>query len=291
MRLSVRGVPARPGHPYLAGAPLLIAHRGGSRLAPENTLAAFRRAVDWWRADVLELDVHATRDGEAVVIHDATLERTTDGSGPVAQKSLAELRGLDAGFRFTPDGGRTFPFRGRGVRIPILREVLGAFPTVRVNVEIKDGAVQGAVRREIDAADAHVRVLIAAGRRRDRAEFADYPGAVSASGEELRRFFVLHLVGLARWTPGRVDAFQMPERYGGRRVLSARLVDQAHAHNVAVHVWTVDREADMRRLLDWGVDGIVTDRPDRLARVLHEHFARPPPPGPPEGEDAWVPDG
>ena len=88
---------ARPGSPYLAGAPLLIAHRGGSALAPENTLLAFRQALEWWRADVLELDVQPTRDGEVVVIHDPTLDRTTDGTGPVAARTFAELRALDAG--------------------------------------------------------------------------------------------------------------------------------------------------------------------------------------------------
>jgi glycerophosphoryl diester phosphodiesterase len=107
---------------------------------------------------------------------------------------------------------------------------------------------------------------------------------VSASGAELRTFYIhhrLHLAGLYRHP---VDAFQMPERYGGRQVLNPRLIHEAHARNVAVHVWTVDEIADMERLLSWGVDGLVTDRPDRLARVLHARFGRPLPPGPPAGE-------
>ncbi|HEX8904757.1 MAG TPA: glycerophosphodiester phosphodiesterase family protein, partial [Longimicrobiaceae bacterium] len=123
---------SRPGHRYLAGAPLLIAHRGGSALAPENTLAAFRRALDWWRADLLEIDVQPTRDGDALVIHDPTVDRTTDGTGHVSAHTVAELRELDAGWRFTPDGGRTFPCRGTGVRLSTLREVLQALPHARV---------------------------------------------------------------------------------------------------------------------------------------------------------------
>lgn len=276
---------SRPGFPYLAGAPLLIAHRGGGALAPENTLLAFGRALDWWRADLLELDVHPTRDGEVVVIHDHTLDRTTDGSGPVAARSLAELRGLDAGHRFTPDRGRSFPFRGRGVGIPTLAEVLEAFPAARVNIEIKDGRAQERVAEIVAAAGAAGRVLIAAGKRANRTRVPGWSGPVSAAEEELRAFYLLHRARLTLlWTPP-VDAFQMPEHHGGRQILTPRLVRELHRRNIAVHVWTVDEEDDMRRLLGWGVDGIVADRPDRLARVLHEIRRRPLPPGPAGG--AW----
>ena len=110
---------------------MLVAHRGGSKLAPENTMAAFRRAVDWWGADMLELDVRLTRDGHVVVIHDATLDRTTDGEGPVAERTLDEIHALDAGYRFEdPDGGRSF--RGTGVVVPRFEEVLMAFPGARI---------------------------------------------------------------------------------------------------------------------------------------------------------------
>lgn len=225
-----------------------------------------------------------TREGEAVVIHDATLDRTTDGTGRVADRTLAELRTLDAGHRFTPDGGRSFPYRGQGVSISTLSELLAAFPGARVNVEIKDARAQEAAWRAVHDAGAVHRVLIAAGRSADRARFRDYAGPISASGGELRAFYVAHRLHLSRALRLRVDALQLPERHAGRRVVSRRLVADAHARNVAVHVWTVDEPADMRRLFDWGVDGIVTDRPDRLAQVLHDRFARPLPPGPPAGE-------
>jgi glycerophosphoryl diester phosphodiesterase len=277
----VPGGTSRPGHRYLAGAPLLIAHRGGSALAPENTLAALRQAVSWWRADLLEIDVQPTADGECVVFHDATLERTTDGAGPVAACTLAELRRLDAGFRFTPDDGATFPFRGTGVGISTLSEVLEAFPLTRVNVEVKAAAAQAPVLRAIRGARAEHRVLVAAGDTRNRAGFRDYPGPTSAGAQELYAFLALHLARATRFYRPPVDAFQMPERTpGGRRVLSRRWVEACHAHNVAVHVWTIDDEPDMHRLLDWGVDGIVTDRPDRLARVLSARLGRAQPPGP-----------
>lgn len=281
---------SRPGHRYLAGAPLLIAHRGGSLLAPENTLAAFRQAIEWWRADVLEIDVRPTADGDCVVFHDSTLERTTDGAGPVSDRTLAELRGLDAGCRFTPDGGASFPFRGTGACVCTLAEVLQAFPAARVNVEVKDTRAQAAVLRSIAEHRAEHRVLVAAGDTRNRSLFRGYAGPVSAGGQELYAFYALHLARLARFYRPPVDAFQMPERtLAGRQVLSPRWIAEAHAHNVAVHVWTVDDPADMERLLDWGVDGMITDRPDRLARVLHERTGRPLPPGPPPGEvELWL---
>ncbi|HEX8694304.1 MAG TPA: glycerophosphodiester phosphodiesterase [Longimicrobium sp.] len=279
----------RPGHRYLAGAPLLIAHRGGSALAPENTLFAFRQALDWWRADLLETDVQPTRDGDALVIHDPTVDRTTDGAGRVADFTTAELKRLDAGFRFTPDGGATFPFRGRGVRFSTLREVLEALPGARVNVEIKDARAQQAVWDTVHELRAVHRVLIAAGDRRNRARFGRYAGPTSASAQEAYAFYALHLCRVARFWRPPVDAFQMPERHGGRQVLTPRMVGELHARNVAVHVWTIDEADDMRRLLEWGVDGLVTDRPDRLGRLLHELHGRPLPPGPAEGEaEPWL---
>lgn len=274
----------RPDHAYLAGGPLLIAHRGGSLLAPENTLLAFRRALAWWRADILELDVHATRDGEVVVIHDPTVDRTTDGTGAVESMTLAEVQALDAGFRFTPDGGKTFPFRGRGVRIPTLREVLAGLPDARVNVELKAGAAQEGVWSAIHEANATERALVATARLPYRARFASYLGPTSASAEEMREFLtMLALHATAAWKAP-VDALQIPETSAGRQIVTPRLVAEAHRHNVRVHVWTVDEVADMNRLLDWGVDGIISDRPDRLARVLHERVGRPLPPGPDPAE-------
>jgi glycerophosphoryl diester phosphodiesterase len=279
--LQTRRRELRPGSAFFAGSPLLIAHRGGSGLAPENTLLAFRRALDWWRADVLELDVQPSRDGEAVVIHDPTLDRTTDGSGPVSEHSLAEIQQLDAGYRFTPDGGSTYPFRGQGVGVPKLAEVLAAFPDTRVNIEIKDGRAQEAVWEAIRETDALDRVLIAAGSNRNRARLKDYPVPVSAGKEDLQPFIAQLRLGIILYMPP-VDAFQIPDYWDGKQVLTPELVQAARQRNVPVHVWTVDEVEAMKRYLDWGVDGIVTDRPDRLASLLHERTGRPLPPGPPD---------
>lgn len=274
----------RPGVPYLSGAPLLLAHRGGAALAPENTLVAFRQAIEWWGADILEIDVQPTRDGEVVVLHDATVDRTTDGRGRAVDLPFAEISALDAGYRFTPDEGRTHPYRGQGVRIPTLKEVLEAFPDHRINVEIKDGRAARRAVEIVREARATNRVLLAAGRRRDRLAAGPYPGATSAAEEELRAFYLMHRLHLADWYRPTVDALQLPHRHRGREVPTARFVHDAHRLNLAVHVWTVDEESDMERLLANGVDGIVTDRPDRLARVLHRYARRPAAPGPPADE-------
>lgn len=262
-------------HPALAGAPLLIAHRGGAGLAPENTLEAMRNGLDVWRADMIEIDVRASADGHCVVFHDATLDRTTDGSGVVAGRTLAALRDLDAGYRFTADGGATFPFRGRGVRIPTIEEVLESFPQVRITVEVKTGAAQAPLFAALRRFNARDRVIVAGMAEADRTMFPEYRGPVSASGEEVRRFLIRHRLRLGRFTRPRADVLQVPESHDGIRIVTPRFVHDLASHGVPVHVWTVDAAADMHRLLDWGVEGLVTDRPDVLGRVLHERVGRP----------------
>ena len=273
--LGRRSGARRPRHPVLEGGPLLIAHRGGAGLAPENTLEAFRQAVDDWAADMIELDVHATADGHCVVIHDPTVDRTTDGTGAVADMTLDELRRLDAGYRFTPDGGKTFPFRGRGVRVPTIEEVLEALPNTRLTVEVKTGAAQWPLFEAIRRAGAEDRVIAAGEADASRTEFASYAGPTSASSSDLKRLYILHRLGLGRLWKSDVVAAQLPEHWQGRRILTPALVREFHRHGVDVHVWTVNDPDDMQRLLDWGVDGLVTDRPDLLSDILTARYGRP----------------
>lgn len=261
-------------HPALDGAPLLVAHRGGSGLAPENTLAAFLNGAETWGADMMELDVHASADGHCVVIHDPTVDRTTDGTGAVASMPLARLRELDAGYRFTPDGA-TYPYRGKGVGIATFDEVLEALPGMRFTVEVKAGAAQPALFEAIQRFNARERVIVAGMYEKDRTLFQDYRGAVSASAEELRRFYLRFRLGVGRFFPPRADVVQVPETWEGRRVVSPRFVRVLKRAGIPVHVWTVDDPDTMDRLLDWGVEGIITDRPDVLGRVLHERTGRP----------------
>lgn len=257
---------------------MLVAHRGGAGLAPENTLEAFTSAVKVWDADMLEMDVRLTRDGEVVVLHDPDVDRTTDGSGPVSSFTLAELRRLDAGFRFVdPDGEASF--RGRGVRVPRFEEVLTALPRTRMNVECKEPGVAAGLVEIILRHGAQDRVLVAAADEAWRRGARGYRGPWGASRRHILLFWLLHrLPGGGSYTPG-ADILQVPEVWRGVRIVTPRLVRAAHGRNLPVQVWTVDDPAVMRRLLSWGVDGIQSDRPDLLARVLVEHHGRPAPPG------------
>ena len=268
----------RPGHPFCGGAPVLAAHRGGAGLAPENTLAAFRRAIDDWDADMLETDVRLTADGEVVVLHDATVDRTTDGTGPIREMAWERARELDAGFRFRNAEGR-FPYRGRGIRLVLFSELLDAFPGMRLMVEPKVPEAAGPLVEVIRSRRAEHRVLIGAEFERTRAAARGYGGPWGASRDQVLPFWLLHRVpGLGRCYVPAADAFQVPEWSGRWRVVTPEFVRAAHRVNIPVHVWTVDDPDDMRRLLEWGVDGIQTDRPDLLADVLTEVAGRPPAP-------------
>lgn len=245
---------------------------------PENTLEAFRDAVVRWEADMLEMDVRLTRDGEVVVIHDETVDRTTDGTGRVADLTLARLRELDAGHRFLDLRGEP-SFRGRGVRVPRFEDVLLALPNARLNVEAKEARAAAPLTEIVRRHGAEHRVLVAAEYERSRVGARGYPGPWGASRHQVFWFWVLHrLPGGGPYTPT-ADILQVPETWKGRRIVTPELVRAAHHRNLPVQVWTVDDPADMRRLLSWGVDGIQTDRPDLLARVLVEVAGRPAPPG------------
>ena len=274
---------SRRGHPYLAGAPIFAAHRGGARLAPENTIEAFRSAVEVWGVDMLELDVRLSRDGEVMVIHDETVERTTDGQGRVADFTRDELGDLDAGARFVDLEGRA-SFRGRGVRIPTFGELLEACPRTRLNVEAKCAEVAGPLVDVIRSHGAEHRVLLAAEFEANRRDARGYRGAWGASRSQVGPFWLLHRVPLLGrlYTPP-CDVLQVPALWRGRPVADARFVLEAHRRNIPVHVWVVDDPNQMRAWLRAGIDAIQTDRPDLLARVLHEETGRPLPPGAREG--------
>src|SRR5215218_1090401 len=256
------------------GWPVNLAHRGASTLAPENTMEAFRIAVEEG-AGGLELDVHLTRDGHVVVIHDPTVDRSTSGTGAVSELTLDELHGLDAGHTFSPDGGPTRPYGGQGVRVPTLREVLQEFPGVAVNIDIKagrpdaDATVLGVLRE----ANASGCALVVSTRHATVRRFRKISGghiSTGASRWEIGVFYLLSRLRLEWFLHPAYDALQVPIRHRGIPLVTPRFVRAAHARGVRVDVWTINQADEMRRLLDLGVDVIMTDRPRTLAEVLSE---------------------
>ena len=252
--------------------PVNLAHRGASALAPENTIEAFRLAAEVG-AGGLEHDVHMTRDGHIVVIHDATVDRTTSGTGAVSEMTLDELRRLDAGHNFSPDGGPARPYRGRGVRVPTLEEVLEEFPAVAVNIEIKTGTpgIEETVLGVLREANALGRVLVVSTRHATVKRFRRISGgnvSTGASRWEIGVFYISSRFRLERLVRPAYDALQVPLRHRGIPVVTPRFVRAAHARGVRVDAWTINQADEMRRLLDLGVDVIMTDRPGTLAEVL-----------------------
>lgn len=269
MVVALRGAETRE---LREGWPTNFAHRGAPELAPENTLEAFRLGIEAG-AGGLELDVHMTRDGEIVVIHDPTVDRTTDGTGAVAEMTLDDLRRLDAGYRFSPDGGATYPYRGAGARVPTLAELYEAFPRASLNIEIKEAqpGVEEAVLRVVRGAAAEERTLVVSNDHGVIRRFRRLSGSEISTGASRREIAAFYLLSKGRleglWRPP-YDALQVPVEHRGIEVVTPRFVEAAHSRGVRVDAWTINDPYEMRRLLDLGVDTVMTDRPGELARLL-----------------------
>ena len=262
--------------------PQNIAHRGASARAPENTMEAFQLAREAG-AGVLEMDLQMTRDERIVVMHDSTVERTTNGSGAVRHASFEKLRGLDAGYSFTPGGipdqgpppSGERVYRDSGVRVPEFSEVLAEFPEMRLNVEIKaeSPGIERAVLQEILRAGAEERVLVASHEhsviRRFR-EVSEGEIETAASVREVVRFYALSVLRLEGLVKPPYDALQIPVQRRGLTLASPRMIEAAHSRGVRVDVWTIDEPREMRRLLGRGTDAIITNRPAELRVVLEK---------------------
>ena len=268
---------AAMANPWLERRVLNYAHQGGAAEAPSSTLFAFRRAVSVG-ADALEMDVHATADGELVVCHDATVDATTDGTGPIASMTLADVRRLDNGYRFSCDGGATFPHRGKGLRVATLREVLESLPDVLLNLDIKQTAPDvepyeaalARLLREFGRADD---VIVASFLDAATDAFAAIAPEIHTSAGTLATAAFWQAVQDGTDLPASVTrhvALQVPPTAAGGQVtvVDGPFVERAHAAGLAVHVWTIDDPGEMRRLIDLGVDGVMTDRPSVLTSVL-----------------------
>lgn len=249
--------------------PLVFGHRGAAGLAPENTIASFAlaRALG---ADVFELDVHASSDGVVCVIHDPDLERTTNGEGPVREHTWAELRKLDAGYQFTRDG-RDFPYRGHGVHIPSLEELLTRFPDMPCNMEIKqeDPPIVAEVLRVIERCGARERFILAAEHDSIMTEIRRQCGDIPTSFPTLEAmdFFGRVQSGNFDGYEPAGSALQIPARFGDIELITPESMAAARRFGLEVHVWTINQREEMELLVSQGVDAIMSDLPG-LARAV-----------------------
>ena len=256
--------------PFLAEpGPIAFAHRGGAGEAPENTLAAFEVAITLGYR-YLETDVHVTRDNVLVAFHDERLDRVTDRTGAIAALRIVEVQAADAGYTFSVDDGRTFPFRGCGVRVPLLEEILVRWPEVRVNIDPKSDVSVEPLAGLLDRLDAWERVCVGSfsDRRLRQIRALGRGRACTSMGPRA--------VGVARLmtTTGQMprlgaDCIQVPITRGRIRIVTERFVKAAHRAGLPVHVWTINDEATITELLDLGVDGIMSDR----LRLLRDVYA------------------
>jgi len=252
----------------------IIAHRGGAGVFPENTMLAFSHAAQVG-ADALELDIHSTRDGELVVLHDPTVDRTTDGHGSVNRFSTAEIRRLDAGYRWTQDGV-TYPFRCGRASIPLLRELFEAFDEYRMIIDIKqrEPDITASFCRLIQEFDRAERTFVGSFHRQTLLRFRSLCPTVPtiALSGEVRRFLFRSKARLGGDPFMAAHLMSVPPRHGLLRVVDERFVRDAHAHGVEVEVWTVNEVDRARTLASCGVDGVVTDFPERMLAARAHNF-------------------
>lgn len=266
-RRAPQGVFYQPGLPET----LAIAHQGGDGLWPGNTLYAFQQAAALG-VDVIETDMHQTKDGVLVFSHDDTVDRVSNGAGRIKDMTYADIKQLDAGYNWSNDGGLTYPYRGKGTSIPSVAEVFEALPSMRFNIDMKqtDPSMIEAFCRLIQDHQMEDKVLAASFHDSNITAFRRVcPRVTTAAAQnETRNFVLLNFVSLGRMVSPPYQAFQVPVESGSIPIVSRSFVRAAHERGVRVDVWTIDDPQEMRRLLDLGVDGIISDRPDLLLEVL-----------------------
>jgi glycerophosphoryl diester phosphodiesterase len=256
-------------HPFLADPPpLVIAHRGAAGDAPENTIEAFAAAVDLG-CRYLETDAHVTKDGVVVAFHDHRLDRVTDRAGAIADLTIDEVEEADAGFRFARRDG-TFPFRGRGVRVPRLETILTRWPDARVNIDPKADSCVDPLIALLDELGAWERTCIGSFSDARLARVRERSGRRACTSMGPRAVATAKLAATASGRMPRLgaDCLQVPPRQGPIPLVTPGFVKAAHRAGLPVHVWTIDDAEAMQRLLAVGVDGIMTNRPRVLLEVV-----------------------
>jgi glycerophosphoryl diester phosphodiesterase len=271
-------MPDAPKSTYYATIhrPLVIAHQGGDGVWPGDTMFAFENAVQIG-ADVLEMDAHITKDRQIVLMHDEKVDRTTDGTGLIEDLTLEEIEALDAAYKWSTDDGKTFPYRGQGIQVPTLDELFQTFPQMRYVIEIKltqnpiDQPLCELIRRH----NMQEKVVIASFHDEAMQNFRTTcpEVATSASRGEVTAFVLLGKVFLSGWIIPQYESLHPPydpEESMNIPIMTKRFIREAHAKNIAVEPWTVNDPVLMKQYIEWGVDGIMTDRPDLMLDVLQE---------------------
>ena len=271
-------VPDAPSRRYYDAGPRprVIAHQGGDGLWPGDTLYAFEKAVKLG-VDVLEMDAHITQDAEIVLMHDEEVDRTTDGTGLIEAMTLAELRELDAAYKWSNDNGRTFPYRGQGIQVPTLEQVFQKFPQMHYVIETKltENPIERPLCDLIREYNMQDKVMVASFHDEAMRNFRETcpEVATSASRTEVRNFVLLGKAFLSGFIAPQYQSIQPPYDPAESMnipIMTKRFIREAHAKNIRVEPWTVDDPALMKQYIEWGVDGIMTDRPDLMIQVLEE---------------------
>jgi glycerophosphoryl diester phosphodiesterase len=251
--------------------PLVIAHQGGDGIWPGNTMFAFQNAVDMG-VDVIETDIRQTKDSVLVVSHDENVDNKSNGVGRVVDLSMKELQTLDAAYNWSPKDGPTFPHRGQGITYTSLEDVFIAFPEMRFNIDMKqsDPPIYAALCELIRKYNMQDKVVAASFSHETITAFRKLCPEVTTSGDETetRNFVFMNLAYLGRWYNPDFNVFQVPTKSSGITIMTSHFVRAAHERNLRVDVWTIDDPEEMNRMLDMGVDGIITDRPDLLMKLL-----------------------
>lgn len=270
--LHISATPA-DDHPFFSqfdSYPLVIAH-AGSKLYPTDTLFALQQYAEMG-VDILEMDVNMTSDGYIVLIHDHTVDRTTDGTGKVSEMTLQEIKELDAGYYWSDDDGLSHPFRDEGITIPTLEEVLNAFPGYPMIIEIKqsDPPMEQELCSLLRSHDMQEKVMVPSFNDDVMKSFREVcpEVATAASESEVREFVIKNFLMLSGTISPKYYALQVPESRDGIPIVNSFLIWAANHRNVEVHIWTINDPDDMQRFTDMNVHGIMTDRTDLLLELL-----------------------
>jgi glycerophosphoryl diester phosphodiesterase len=267
---------ASPRAYYLGvNRPLVIAHQGGDGVWPGDTLYAFEKAVEIG-VDVLEMDAHITKDSHIVLMHDEKVDRTTNGTGLIEEMTLNDLKRLDAAYKWSKDNGQTFPFRGQGIQVPELDELFQKFPQLRYVIEIKltQNPIDKPLCDLIRKSHMQDKVLIASFHDEAMQNFRKTcpEVATSASRGEVTRFVLLGKAFLSGFVKPAYQTIQPPfdpQESLNITIMTKRFILEAHAKNIHVEPWTVNDPQLMKQYIEWGVDGLITDRPDLMLAILN----------------------